>query len=143
MITIAHPEQSSGELKICHILVLKINICNHVTCTCILYNTMVVRFPHPPSLLSHNDLIAGTFHGPEHHQRFSVNETKKKTRMRSRWRAIANPLLIVLIAERTDRQIDGLALTHPYHERKSCSKFDYIPPSSLERDSVSDKWTEK
>ena len=34
------------------------------------------------------------------------------------------------------------ALTHPYHEGRSCSKFGYIPPSNLGGDSVTERWTD-
>ena len=36
--------------------------------------------------------------------------------------------------------MDGLALTHPYHERKSCRKFGQNPPSGLKGDSMTDRW---
>ena len=38
---------------------------------------------------------------------------------------------------------DGLALPHPHHDRRSCSKFGLIPPSGLGEDSVKDgrRWT--
>ena len=35
---------------------------------------------------------------------------------------------------------NNVALTHPYHEGKSYSKFDLIPPSGL-ADSKTDGWT--
>ena len=34
------------------------------------------------------------------------------------------------------RQKNNVALAHPYHEGKSCSKFCLIPPSGLGGDSV-------
>ena len=40
----------------------------------------------------------------------------------------------------TDGQKNNVALAHPYHEGKSCSKFGYIPPSGLGRDSRVDGW---
>ena len=41
-----------------------------------------------------------------------------------------------------DRWTDELTLTHPYPERKSCSKSGYIPPCGLGGDSVMDRWTD-
>ena len=35
---------------------------------------------------------------------------------------------------------NNVALTHPYHEGKWCSKFDWIPPSGLGGDSLMDRW---
>ena len=40
----------------------------------------------------------------------------------------------------TDGQYEGLILTHPYHERKSCSKFGLSLHSGLGGDSVIDRW---
>ena len=42
----------------------------------------------------------------------------------------------------TDARKTYVVLAHPYHEGKSCSKFGWIMPSSLEGDSVSDRWTD-
>ena len=36
--------------------------------------------------------------------------------------------------------MDGLALAHPYHEGRSCSKFGYIPSIGLGENSVMDRW---
>ena len=36
----------------------------------------------------------------------------------------------------TDRQKNNVALAHPYHAGKSCSKFGLIPPSGLGEGSV-------
>ena len=38
----------------------------------------------------------------------------------------------------TDGRTDGLALAHPYHERRSGNKFGKITPSDLGGDSVTD-----
>ena len=38
--------------------------------------------------------------------------------------------------------MNRLALAHPYHERKSCSKFGSILPSGLGGNSVVDRWTD-
>ena len=38
--------------------------------------------------------------------------------------------------------MDGLTLAHPYHERKSCSKFSSILPSGLGGDSVTEGYTD-
>ena len=40
-----------------------------------------------------------------------------------------------------DARENNVALAHPYHEWKWCSKFGWIPPSGLGGDSVTDKWT--
>ena len=41
----------------------------------------------------------------------------------------------------TDGWTDGLALAHPYHVERLCSKFGKIPPSGL-KGSVMDRWTD-
>ena len=41
-----------------------------------------------------------------------------------------------------DRQKRNVALASPYHEGKPCSKFDYIPPSGLGGDNVTDGLTD-
>ena len=47
-------------------------------------------------------------------------------------------LLMSLMARRTD----GLALPHPYHEERSCRKFDQIPPNGFGGDRKGDRWTD-
>ena len=39
-------------------------------------------------------------------------------------------------------QKNNVALSHPYHEGKWCSKFGKILPSGLGGDSVTDIWTD-
>ena len=41
-----------------------------------------------------------------------------------------------------DEQKINVALAHPYHEGKWCSKFGCIPPSGLGGDSMTDRWTD-
>ena len=35
---------------------------------------------------------------------------------------------------------NNVALAHPYHQGKPCSKCGYIPPSGLGGDRVTDRW---
>ena len=41
-----------------------------------------------------------------------------------------------------ERRKNNVALAHPYPKGKSCSKFGYIPPSGLGRNSVTEEWTD-
>ena len=54
----------------------------------------------------------------------------------------ASSKIPTLVANVANSIPDGRALPHPYHDRRSCSKFGLIPPSSLGENSVKDEWTD-
>ena len=71
---------------------------------------------------------------------YDSKKKKKKNRLHSRWRAIANPQAFT-IKQRAEVK-NNVAVAHLItHVGKSCSKFGEVPPSDLEGDSMTDRWT--
>ena len=61
------------------------------------------------------------------------NLFSQKKKLKLDWAVDGAPLQISMRVANvansmTDRQTDGLALAHPYHEGRSCSKFDKLCP---------------